>query len=125
MKGRRQKHKHGRCGKKAGGRSGVPLASIQASREAVITSFAVNNGEAARLRDAIDTCRRFVAQQEFANRFAEGVCTLHCAVDGIEYRFVKGALAGSVAAAGWLPAYGEEPRPAEGEPTGSAHGELL
>lgn len=50
MKGRRQKHMHGRCGKKAG-RCGVPLTSIQTSREAVITSFAINNGEAARLRD--------------------------------------------------------------------------
>jgi excinuclease UvrABC nuclease subunit len=48
--------------------------------------------EAARLRDAIDLCRRFEAQQRFVRRFADGDCTVRCDEDGIEYRFAKGAL---------------------------------
>jgi excinuclease UvrABC nuclease subunit len=48
--------------------------------------------EAARLRDAIATCRRFEAHQRFADRFTEGDCRFRCADDGLEYRFVKGAL---------------------------------
>jgi hypothetical protein len=48
--------------------------------------------EAARLQDAIGTCRRFAAQQRFATRFARDECMVSSAGDGIEYRFAAGAL---------------------------------
>lgn len=48
--------------------------------------------EAGRLQDAIDTCRRYEAQQRFADRFMAGESRLHCPADGIEYRFENGAL---------------------------------
>jgi excinuclease ABC subunit C len=48
--------------------------------------------EAARLRDAVDTCRHFGEHQRFAQRFAEGSCTVSCAAGGIEHRFSRGAL---------------------------------
>jgi excinuclease UvrABC nuclease subunit len=48
--------------------------------------------EAARLRNAISTCRRFEAHQRFANRFIDGDCSVHSVEDDVEYRFAKGAL---------------------------------
>jgi len=48
--------------------------------------------EAARLRDALDTCRRFEAHERFARRFTEGDCRVCCAEDDIEYLFARGAL---------------------------------
>jgi excinuclease UvrABC nuclease subunit len=48
--------------------------------------------EAARLRDAIDTCRRYDAHKRFAQRFEDGECRFHCAEDGLEYHFARGAL---------------------------------
>jgi len=48
--------------------------------------------EAARLRDAINTCRRFEAHQRFAHRFTDGDCRFRCAEDGVEYHFARGAL---------------------------------
>jgi hypothetical protein len=48
--------------------------------------------EAARLRDAIDTCRLYAAHQEFARRFTEGDCVIRCAGEGAEYRLSRGAL---------------------------------
>ncbi len=48
--------------------------------------------EAAGLRDAIDTCRRFAAHERFGGRFTGGDCRIRCAEDGVEYRFAEGAL---------------------------------
>ncbi len=50
MRGRRQKHRRGGCGK---GRKDpcITLDTIGVSQEAVITSFDALNGEASRLRD--------------------------------------------------------------------------
>ncbi len=50
MKGRRHKNRHCRRGKGPRGHC-IPLDSIRASQEAVVTSFEALNGEAARLRD--------------------------------------------------------------------------
>ncbi len=48
--------------------------------------------EAARLRDAVGTCRRFAEHQRFADRFAAGDCRLPDAENEIEYLFERGAL---------------------------------
>ena len=48
--------------------------------------------EAARLRDAVETCRRFGAHQRFANEFTAGECRFRCTQDDVEYVFAKGAM---------------------------------
>jgi excinuclease UvrABC nuclease subunit len=48
--------------------------------------------DAARLRDAIDTCRRYGIHERFARRFLSEDCEIVCDRDGIEYRFERGAL---------------------------------
>ncbi|MBN2564511.1 MAG: UvrB/UvrC motif-containing protein [Candidatus Eisenbacteria bacterium] len=48
--------------------------------------------EAARLRDVIETCRRFGNHQRFAREFTKSDCRVCCAEDGVEYLFAKGAL---------------------------------
>ena len=58
-----------------------------------VAAAAMRYEEAARLRDAIDTCRRYETHQKFARRFTEEDCVLRCDEDGIEYRFSRGALA--------------------------------
>ena len=57
-----------------------------------IAAAAMRYEEAARLRDAIDTCRRYETHQKFARRFTEEDCFVRCDEDGIEYRFSRGAL---------------------------------
>jgi hypothetical protein len=48
--------------------------------------------EAARLRDVIETCRRYEAHAKFAQQFEEGGCAISDVGRGLEYRFDTGAL---------------------------------
>lgn len=48
--------------------------------------------EAARLRDVIETCRRFEIHETFSRRFTTEDCRVRCDAEGIEYRFAEGAL---------------------------------
>jgi excinuclease UvrABC nuclease subunit len=48
--------------------------------------------DAARLRDAIETCRRYEARERFARRFRSGDCLVSDARGGLEYHFEEGAL---------------------------------
>jgi hypothetical protein len=48
--------------------------------------------EAARLQEAIETCRRYEVYERFARDFVAGECSFRCERDGIEYRFDAGTL---------------------------------
>ncbi len=72
------------------GNAGLLLDRLVGARDRAAASKRYE--EAARLRDAIDACRRFEAHERFARRFTEGVCEVESAEDGIDYRFARGAL---------------------------------
>lgn len=72
------------------GDAGVVLDRLVGARDRA--AAAKRYEEAARLRDAIDTCRRFEAHQRFHRLFTEGDYRVACSEDDVEYRFMKGAL---------------------------------
>jgi metallophosphoesterase superfamily enzyme len=89
------------------GEGDVVLDSLTVARDRA--SAARRYEEAARLRDAIGTCRRFGAHERFARRFTSGGCTIHCEEGGADYRFERGAL---IEPAVVIASHGRSARPA-------------
>jgi excinuclease UvrABC nuclease subunit len=72
------------------GNAAAVLGRLVAARDRA--AMAQRYEEAARLRDAIDTCQRYEARQRFSRLFMTGNCQVRSAEDSIEYRFENEAL---------------------------------
>jgi excinuclease UvrABC nuclease subunit len=73
-----------------GGNAQGVLDGLAAARDRASASRRYE--EAARLRDAIETCQRYEAHARFARRFGEDDCSIPAAAGRQEHRFERGAL---------------------------------